>query len=76
MGRHEQQATTSYQASTSERIRSHMTSDKDADAWDRGKEEARELRELLNEFMAGTLEDRRSGERQRIAAERDRSDRM
>ena len=53
-----------------------MTSDKDADAWDRGKEEARELRELLNEFMAGTLEDRRSGERQRIAAERDRSDRM
>ena len=26
--------------------------------------------ELLNEFMAGTLEDRRSGERERIAAER------
>ncbi len=46
-----------------------MMSDYDADAWDRGKEHARELRELLNEFMAGTLEDRRSGERERRAAE-------
>ena len=53
-----------------------MMSDHDADMWDRGKEHERELRELLNEFMAGTLEDHRSGERKRIAAERDRSDRM
>lgn len=53
-----------------------MTSDHDADMWDRGKEHARELRELLDEFMAGNLEDHRSGERKRIAAERDRSDRL
>ncbi len=46
-----------------------MMSDHDADMWDRGKEHARELRELLNEYMAGNLEDHRSGERQRRAAE-------
>lgn len=46
-----------------------MMSDRDADAWDRGKEEARELRESLDEYMAGNLEDHRSGERERRAAE-------
>ncbi len=46
-----------------------MMSDHDADMWDRGKEHARELRELLNEYMAGNLEDHRSGERKRRAAE-------
>jgi|TARA_E500000331_G_scaffold337828_1_gene366342 hypothetical protein len=51
-----------------------MMSDQDAADWDRGKEHSRELRELLDEFMAGNLDDHRSGERERIATERGRTD--
>tara|TARA_B100001175_G_C19034102_1_gene414031 strand:- start:21 stop:197 length:177 start_codon:yes stop_codon:yes gene_type:complete len=43
--------------------------DRDANDWDRGKEHARELRELLDEYMAGNLEDHRFRERERRAAE-------